>query len=274
MEGEDSILDSLYDDDGEDVEMLDVEEGELVELESLNGTVKGSGVDLESQNGSVQGSGGNDESGANQEHQSKGSKNKRKKRRNRRKNSAAGPRTNVFDLDRFVSQTCRNLGENKSYMVYTAVACLGVAALCDLIKEVNAIQACGGQMTANGRRLKTGGGLLWNIIKARDPKAYKEIMKKAKEFEKQFKGPYSRQAPTSQSKVELSQVVDPSSKDGTPVKVSNDLQHVTEMTKIPEQTRDNQSNPQSKHVSVRDRLRVPVSYDDELLAEEHKENAL
>lgn len=49
--------------------------------------------------------------------------------------------------------------------------------------QVNAIQACGGQMTANGRRLRTGGGLLWNIIKAREPKAYKEIMKKAKEFE-------------------------------------------------------------------------------------------
>lgn len=38
-------------------------------------------------------------------------------------------------------------------------------------------------MTANGRRLRTGGGLLWNIIKAREPKAYKEIMKKAREFE-------------------------------------------------------------------------------------------
>ena len=88
MEGEDSILDSIYDDnfedDGEDVEMLDVEEGELVVHESPNG--------------SVQGSGGND-SGANPEHQSKGSKNKRKKRRNRRKNSG-GPRTNAFDLDR------------------------------------------------------------------------------------------------------------------------------------------------------------------------------
>lgn len=37
---------------------------------------------------------------------------------------------------RFVSETCRNLREHKSYLVYTAVACLGVAALCDLIKEV------------------------------------------------------------------------------------------------------------------------------------------
>ena len=49
--------------------------------------------------------------------------------------------------------------------------------------QVDAVQACGGQMTANGKRLRTGGGLLWNIIKAREPKAYKEIMKKAREFE-------------------------------------------------------------------------------------------
>ncbi|XP_024167449.1 uncharacterized protein LOC112173997 [Rosa chinensis] len=266
MEGEDSVLDSIYDDnfeDGEDVEMLDVEEGELVEHES--------------QNGSVQGSGGND-SGGNQEHQSKGSKNKRKKRRNKRKNSSGGPWTNVFDIDRFVSETCRNLREKKSYMVYTAVGCLGVAALCDLIKEVNAIQACGGQMTANGRRLRTGGGLLWNIIKAREPKAYKEIMKKAKEFEKQFKQPYNRQPPTNQSKVEPSQVFAATSEDATPAKFSNDLQHVsemTEMTEMPEvQTRDNQSNPRSEHVSVHDRLRVPVSYDDDLLTGEPKDDAI
>lgn len=49
--------------------------------------------------------------------------------------------------------------------------------------QVNAIQACGGQMTADGRRLRTGGGILWSIIKAQEPNAYKEIMKRAKEFE-------------------------------------------------------------------------------------------
>ncbi|PRQ27923.1 putative phosphorylated adapter RNA export RNA-binding protein [Rosa chinensis] len=143
---------------------------------------------------------------------------------------------------------------------------------------VNAIQACGGQMTANGRRLRTGGGLLWNIIKAREPKAYKEIMKKAKEFEKQFKQPYNRQPPTNQSKVEPSQVFAATSEDATPAKFSNDLQHVsemTEMTEMPEvQTRDNQSNPRSEHVSVHDRLRVPVSYDDDLLTGEPKDDAI
>lgn len=38
-------------------------------------------------------------------------------------------------------------------------------------------------MTADGKRLRTGGGVLWNILKTREPKAYKEIMLKGKEFE-------------------------------------------------------------------------------------------
>lgn len=38
-------------------------------------------------------------------------------------------------------------------------------------------------MTADGTRKRTSGGVLWNIIKARQPEAYREIMKKTKEFE-------------------------------------------------------------------------------------------
>jgi len=37
---------------------------------------------------------------------------------------------------RFVIETCRRLKEKKSYMVYTAVGCLGVSALSDIVKEV------------------------------------------------------------------------------------------------------------------------------------------
>ncbi|KAF2304363.1 hypothetical protein GH714_030480 [Hevea brasiliensis] len=69
----------------------------------------------------------------------------------------------------FVLDTCRRLKEKKSYMVYTAVG------------GCNSV--CGGQMTADGRRFRTGGGILWNIMKTREPMAYKEIMKKAKDFE-------------------------------------------------------------------------------------------
>lgn len=51
--------------------------------------------------------------------------------------------------------------------------------------QVESIQSCGGQMTADGKRLRNGGGILWNILKAREPKAYKEIMVKGREFEVQ-----------------------------------------------------------------------------------------
>ena len=48
---------------------------------------------------------------------------------------------------------------------------------------MEAIQACGGQKTADGRRFRTGGGILWSVLKVRDPNAYKEIMRRGKEFE-------------------------------------------------------------------------------------------
>lgn len=48
---------------------------------------------------------------------------------------------------------------------------------------MDAIQACGGQKTFDSKRFRTGGGVLWSIIKAREPNAFKEIMEKTKEFE-------------------------------------------------------------------------------------------
>lgn len=51
------------------------------------------------------------------------------------------------------------------------------------MSQVDAIQACGGQKTADGKRYRTGGGILWGILKLRDPNAYKEIMKKGNDFE-------------------------------------------------------------------------------------------
>lgn len=49
--------------------------------------------------------------------------------------------------------------------------------------QVDAIQGCGGQLTADAKRFRTGGGVLWNILKKREPKAYKETMAKGREFE-------------------------------------------------------------------------------------------
>ncbi|KAK4595176.1 hypothetical protein RGQ29_018786 [Quercus rubra] len=104
--------------------------------------------------------------------------------------------------------------------------------------DVDAIQACGDQMTAYGSRCRNGGGILWNIIKAEEPKAYKEIMKKVQEFEKQFKPPNNRRG-------------------GEPKKEG--------------------VSPGTTHsfveASVRDSLRIPVSSDDDLLGEDTKGDA-
>lgn len=48
---------------------------------------------------------------------------------------------------------------------------------------MDAIQSCGGQMTADGRpgglySMKTSGGILLNTMKTREPVAYIEIMKR------------------------------------------------------------------------------------------------
>ncbi|PON76676.1 Phosphorylated adapter RNA export protein, RNA-binding domain containing protein [Parasponia andersonii] len=247
MEGGESILDALNEveifEDDEDVEMLDVEEGELVEAHNSHNDLGESNV--------------GDLNVNNKESQSKNRRRRANKKKNKRKGSGPGPY--VGDIDRFVIDTCRHLKEKKSYMVYTAVGCLGVSALSDLIKEVDAVQACGGQMTADGRRFRTGGGILWSIIKTREPKAYKEIMNKAKEFEKQFKRPNLRQA-TEQGKDGTSQKIADDFSRKTLSDGSDRLQDMSEM-----KNQNEPSNDEEKRVSVHERLRVPVSYDDDLL---------
>ncbi|OMO86617.1 hypothetical protein COLO4_21028 [Corchorus olitorius] len=211
MEEGDSILEAIYEDDdlgdGDDVEMLDVEEGELVDNNSGNDREKSGGGD------------GND--------------------------------------------TCRRLKEKKSYMVYTAVGCLGASAMSDIVREVDAIQSCGGQMTADGRRCRTGGGVLWNIIKTREPAAYREIMKKAKEFEKQFKQQNIRQAPA-QNKESSSQGTASALTSGSSASVPTDSQLIP-------QDSEEQFSAEGTRKSVHERIRVPVSYDD-LLGEDPKED--
>lgn len=66
---------------------------------------------------------------------------------------------------------------------YIFIYLFGNGLLTGLQMQVDAIQRCGGQKTVDGRRFRTGGGILWNILKTREPKAYKEIMAKGREFE-------------------------------------------------------------------------------------------
>ncbi|KAL3500682.1 hypothetical protein ACH5RR_039775 [Cinchona calisaya] len=238
MEREDSILDTVFEDENfEDVEMFDVEEGELVEhnSEAECGDAN-AGTDLKL---------GNTECSTDPSGQKK---NKKRKKKNKRKRGNSGP--NVTNINRFVLDVCRRLKERKSYLVWAAVGCLGVSALGDLVTEVEAIQACGGQKTADGRRFRTGGGILWSVLKVRDPNAYKEIMRRGKEFEKQFK-PQNINQETMHKKEDPSQ---------TTAKDPDELQEASLLE-------NRLSNSEQKRVSVHDRVRVPVAYDDLLEGE-------
>ncbi|KAK4722929.1 hypothetical protein R3W88_013162 [Solanum pinnatisectum] len=220
MELEDSILnfsdeDESFEDD-EDVKMNDIEEGELVEKISKTGLKETGGAC------------------ASFENPLSGKKNRRRiknKGKSKRKRVSSGP---ITDINR------------KSYLIWNAVGCLGLSALSDLVKEVDAIQTCGGQKTANGRRFRTGGGILWSILKVRDPNAYKEIMKKGKEFEKQFKQANLKQEPLQNKEASLERS---SQTMGDEITASSSDVLL-------------QSNSGAKRASVHDRISMPVTYDD------------
>ncbi|KAG5565215.1 hypothetical protein RHGRI_001195 [Rhododendron griersonianum] len=58
-----------------------------------------------------------------------------KKKKNRGKKASSGQK--VTDINRFVLDTGRRLQEKKTYLVHTAVGCLGISAWVDLVKEKN-----------------------------------------------------------------------------------------------------------------------------------------
>ncbi|KAL6556660.1 hypothetical protein OROGR_005948 [Orobanche gracilis] len=284
MEGGESLLDTLFDtesvEDAQDMDMLDVEEGELVEPTSK--AEVGESLDV----------GGNQ---VNQEHRKKNPRHRtnKKKKNKRKRGSSMG--INATDISRFVVDACKHLRERKHYLMWTAVGCLGVSALSDLVKEyvkklqcsddghnsvtsdiilyldehcwtfVDAIQACGGQKTSDGSRFRYGGGILWNIIKARDPNAYKEIMTKGREFEKQFKQPVldkqgCKQLQTEASSQSINQVKwNHHSSDG--LELTSNGQSELEL-----------STGERKRASVHDRIRVPVSYDDLIMQRDLKDD--
>lgn len=251
MEGGENILDAInYEED--DVEMVDVEEGELVQEEEGH---RRNGVAATQDHNLIH----EPENNHNDINKKPKPLSKNRKRKNKRKRKALGGSDAPINIDRFVIETCRRLKEKKSYMVYTAIGCLGVSALSDIVKEVDAIQSCGGQQTADGKRFRTGGGVLWNIIKVREPNAYKEIMKKAREFEKQFRQPSFKQ-PSMQKEEDSSQEVPCTFSSAHQGHVSDNPTCASQL-----QDQDKPSGSEKKRVPVRDRLRIPVSYDDDLL---------
>lgn len=106
----------------------------------------------------------------------KSAKKKKKKRRGkgeRRKQSA--PR---MSIEQFVVQTCRRIEETKYPLFREAVDRIGIDAMKALLNQVDVIEKCGGQMTADGLRRRSAGGVLWSLLRDHvGPGLYKEIMK-------------------------------------------------------------------------------------------------
>lgn len=96
MEGGDSILDSIFGEDNledvEDVEMLDVEEGELTE-HNLK-------TEVGQSSGEVGRSSGGDVNITGQESQNKNRRRRNNKKKHKRKKGNSGP--NVTDVNRFL----------------------------------------------------------------------------------------------------------------------------------------------------------------------------
>ncbi|KAE8788018.1 hypothetical protein D1007_37961 [Hordeum vulgare] len=240
MERGESILDAVLDEKtldfgGDDVEMADaeVEETPIPDPPAAGAGAAGGGAQAGGPAGKK--------------------KKKRKSGRSKNRGRPDGPPTKIGDINRFVLDTCRRLKEKKSYLVWNAIGCLGVSAVSDLVQEVEAIQKCGGQTIADGSRFRTGGGILWNILKSREPKAYKEIMVKGRELEKQFM--YTKGRPQSSRNEDASSqgsaLVDEE------VEAHDDPEHLVDAEEAAPSV--DKAEPRKP---IADRIRVPVAYDD------------
>lgn len=246
MASSENILESILEEEEEeifeDVDMIDaeaIEDGEIISPDD----------DKQQQQHCI-------ESSDKQENPKAKPKRKKKNKRRRKPKTV----TTITDVNRFVIDTCRRLKEKKQYLLWNAVGTLGVAAVSDIVKEVDAIQACGGQMTADGKRHRYGGGILWNILKTREPNAYKEIMTKGKEFERSFRRPNSRKGTIKPKDTAPSEIIG-----GAPSgQIEDETLHPSEHT-------SEASIYHGRRVSALDRLRVPVSYADLLTGDEVKD---
>ncbi|ERN15379.1 hypothetical protein AMTRI_Chr05g59640 [Amborella trichopoda] len=244
MEEGECILDTLFEEEGDDVhdvDMVDAEDQRHLQEKDSHGDY------------------GDDVHGGSVPSKQVPAKNtgELKVRKKRKKNKKKRSNSGIADINRFVTNTCRHLGEKKSYLFWEAISCLGLSVLTDLIKEVDVIQDCGGQLTADGGRPRTGGGILWNIIKARHPTAYKEIVARGKEVEKQFRHQGNNRLATKVINEPIKSDTQIPDK-GSPGKVMQGSSKCDEVQPI----LTTGCESQERHKSVWERIRVPVSYDD------------
>ena len=85
----------------------------------------------------------------------------------RRKGNSGAPGVNVA---RAARDLCGDLGEPKESLMRRAVDVIGVVEANALAIEVGAIEGAGGQMTSDGSRRRTPGGVFWALLKARASK--------------------------------------------------------------------------------------------------------
>lgn len=92
----------------------------------------------------------------------------------------------VIDIGRLCRELCQTLKEPKLPLMRRALDTLGVSAVEDLLQDVDKVEISGGQMTADGDRRRTPGGVFWNLLKQRATKEeYDHIFETEKELQKQ-----------------------------------------------------------------------------------------
>ena len=82
----------------------------------------------------------------------------------RQQGSPRGQRR-LVDVGRLTREVCRTLNEPKLPLMRRAIDTLGIPAVEALVARVREVEEQGGQMTADGDRRRTPGGVFWKLLK-------------------------------------------------------------------------------------------------------------